>query len=121
MDAAETQRTSTFRNQQGEKIFLRNRIAAGKPKSIVVIVHGLNSHSGYYDDFAYRLNENGHEAYNLDLPGRGRSDGERFYIADYKDIATTVDQLIGSRRRPIPYYPSFCSGINIMRLSSGTF
>ncbi|NVM66715.1 alpha-beta hydrolase superfamily lysophospholipase [Mucilaginibacter sp. SG538B] len=61
----ETQITSTFRNQQGEKIFFGNRIAGSKPKSIAVDVHGLNSSSEYSHSFANQLHGNGYEVYTL--------------------------------------------------------
>ena len=101
----EKQRTSTFSTQKGERIFFRNWVTTGKPKCIVVIVHGLNSHSAYYHDFALHLIENGHEVYAMDLPGRGRSDGERFYISDYKEIVAVIDQLIGIAESANPTVP----------------
>lgn len=110
MAMTEKQRTSTYKNRKGETIFFRNWIIDAKPKSIIVIVHGLNSHSGYYHDFALQLNENGYEVYALDLPGRGRSEGERFYISDYEDIVTIIDQLIEIARTAHPSTPVILFG-----------
>ncbi|GAA4307941.1 alpha/beta hydrolase [Mucilaginibacter gynuensis] len=76
----------------------------------MVIVHGLNSHSAYYHNFALQLNENGHEVYALDLPGRGRSDGERYYISDYKHIVAVIDQLIGIAQAAHPTTPVILFG-----------
>ncbi|MBO9611418.1 MAG: alpha/beta hydrolase [Dyadobacter sp.] len=40
---------------------------------MVVIVHGFNSHSGYYQWVAEQLTSNGYETYAIDLRGRGNS------------------------------------------------
>jgi acylglycerol lipase len=87
-------KTSVFSNDKGQNVFYRNWIYNGKPKGIVIIVHGLNSHSGYYDHFAKELNENGYEVYAIDLRGRGESEGERYYISDYHDIISDIDILL---------------------------
>lgn len=68
MSQATTLETSTFLTQNGQKIFYRNWKPATTPKAVVVIVHGLNSHSGYYQSFAEQLNGNGFEVYGIDLP-----------------------------------------------------
>jgi acylglycerol lipase len=65
------------------------------PRAVVVICHGVNSHSGYYQWAADQLVPAGFAVYALDLHGRGRSDGERFYLqamADYlRDVDVTVE------------------------------
>ena len=94
MESKPTVRTSFFTNNQGQNVFYRNWVNGLNPKYIVVIVHGLNSHSGYYSDFAFQLNENHDEVYALDLRGRGESQGERYYISDYQDIIDDIDRLI---------------------------
>ena len=55
---------------------------------------GFNSHSGQYTWAAEQLVKQGYAVYAVDLRGRGKSSGERFYvedIADYvADVAATV-------------------------------
>ena len=94
MQPKEQQTISTFRNNTGQNIFYRNWKIEDKSKGIVLIVHGLNSHSGYYQNFAAQLNENDYEVYAIDLRGRGLSEGERYYIPDYEDIVADIDQLV---------------------------
>ena len=79
-------------------------------KGIVLIVHGLNSHSGYYQNFAAQLNENDYEVYAMDLRGRGQSEGERYFIRDYKDIVADIDQLINIVKCAHPTLPVFLFG-----------
>jgi acylglycerol lipase len=106
----EIQTISTFRNAKGQNIFYRNWKIRGTPKGIVVIVHGLNSHSGYYQNFAIQLRENSFEVYAMDLPGRGQSDGERYYIADYRDIISDISQLVEITKSAFPVLPVFLFG-----------
>lgn len=56
MSQTTTLQTSTFLTQNGQKIFYRYWKPATSPKRVVVIVHGLNSHSGYYQSIAEQLN-----------------------------------------------------------------
>ena len=98
MESKSKKTTASFSNNQGDQVFYQNWINGHKPKGIVIIVHGLNSHSEYYHDFAEQLNENKYEVYALDLRGRGRSEGERFYISDYHDVIADIDQLVDIAR-----------------------
>lgn len=47
--------------------------AAGDPRGVVQIAHGVAEHSGRYDRLARVLNERGYLAYALDHRGHGRS------------------------------------------------
>lgn len=91
----------------GLNIFVRSWRPAETARGVVVIVHGFNSHSGYYLWVADQLVASGLAVYALDLRGRGRSDGERFYVetfADYvSDLATTV-KLAKSREPGLPIF-----------------
>ena len=66
----------------GVKIFVRSWKPAGKPKATVVICHGVKSHSGQYLWAGEQLAAAGYSVYALDLRGRGKSDGPRFFITD---------------------------------------
>ncbi|OOQ56781.1 alpha/beta hydrolase [Mucilaginibacter pedocola] len=109
-------KTSSFTGADGVRIFYRNWRVEGKPKALVLIVHGLNSHSAYYDQFALQLNEHQYEAYALDLRGRGRSNGERYYIADYHDVSKDIDQfyniaVAAHRNVPVFLYGHSAGGV----------
>lgn len=110
MLSAEKYATSTFRNKKGQNIFYRNWKTEVPPKGIILIVHGLNSHSGYFHNFATQLNEINIEVYAIDLCGRGQSDGERYYISDYRDIIADIDQLLTIARAANPTVPVFLYG-----------
>jgi acylglycerol lipase len=102
--------TATFDVSNGQKVFYRQWKPAGSPKAVVVIVHGFNSHSGYYQWTADQLVDSGYEAYALDLRGRGNSDGERFYIADMNELVGDVDQLVSIVKTAHAGLPVFVLG-----------
>jgi acylglycerol lipase len=91
----------------GLDIFVRSWRPDGTPRGIVVICHGVNSHGGQYLWVGEQFAAKGLAAYALDLRGRGRSDGERFYVehvADYvSDVAATV-ALAKSRHPGLPVF-----------------
>ena len=91
----------------GANIFVRSWRPAQTPRGIVVIVPGFNSHSGYYLWVAEQLTKTGLAVYALDLRGRGKSDGERFYVekfADYVGDVATVMSIAKSREAGLPVF-----------------
>lgn len=102
--------TSTFDVTDGNKVFYRSWKPGASPKGIVVIVHGFNSHSGYYQWTSEQLTGNGYGVYAIDLRGRGNSDGERFYIPDYKELLGDIDTLVDIARAAHPGLPVFLLG-----------
>lgn len=91
----------------GVGIFVRSWKAVGRPRAVVVICHGVNSHGGQYLWPAAQFAQAGLVPFALDLRGRGKSDGERFFVdsvADYvADVATTV-ALAKSRNPGLPVF-----------------
>jgi alpha-beta hydrolase superfamily lysophospholipase len=74
---------------------------------VVVVVPGFNSHSGYYRWVADQFVARGLAVYALDLRGRGKSDGERFYVeqfADYVNDAAGCVVLAKSREPGLPVF-----------------
>jgi len=71
-----------FEGVKGLSIFFRSWRPSGKPRGVVAICHGVNSHSGQYLWVGAQLQAAGFAVYALDLRGRGKSDGERFYVDD---------------------------------------
>jgi alpha-beta hydrolase superfamily lysophospholipase len=105
----QTQKT-TFISQDGMNVFYRNWKPVGQPKALVVIAHGFNSHSGYYQWTAEQLTAQNYEVYAIDFPGRGQSDGERFYIADYNAFVGELDKLVNIAQADLPGLPTFLLG-----------
>ncbi|MGC4039001.1 MAG: alpha/beta hydrolase [Chitinophagaceae bacterium] len=102
--------TSSFTNKAGLKIFTRTWLPAGTVRGAIIIVHGLNSHSGYYQWVADQFISANYAAYALDLEGRGESEGERFYVQSIYDYVNEVDQLVDIARAAHPGLPAFILG-----------
>ena len=92
---------------KGVRIFVRSWLPESTARAVVVICHGVNSHSGQYQWTGEQLAAHGLATYALDLRGRGRSEGERFYVddvADYvADVSATVD-LARSHHSGLPVF-----------------
>jgi acylglycerol lipase len=102
-----TKREERIDGAAGLKIFVRSWRPEGKARGVVAIVHGVNSHSGYYLWAAEQLAASGLAVYALDLHGRGKSDGERFYLekmADYLDDVKALVTLAKSREPGLPVF-----------------
>ena len=96
-----------FEGVGGLKIVFRTWRPAVKSRGAVVIVPGFNSHSGYYGWAAEELVADGLAVYAVDLRGRGKSDGERFYVdtfADYVSDVAGVMNITKSRERGLPVF-----------------
>ena len=88
-------------------IFMRSWRPDGQARGVVVIVPGFNSHSGYYSWVAEQFATMSLAVYAVDLRGRGKSDGERFYVerfADYVSDVAGVVTLATSREPGLPVY-----------------
>ncbi len=100
----------TFEGVGGLNIFTRTWLPEGEPRGVVVIVHGFNSHSGQYLWAADQLSSNGLAVYALDLRGRGRSEGERFYVEKIEDFTDDVETLVKQAKSENPGLPVYMLG-----------
>jgi alpha-beta hydrolase superfamily lysophospholipase len=102
-----TAREEKVAGGDGLNIFVRSWRPNWVARAVVVICPGFNAHSGQYQWVGEQLAAFGLAVYALDLRGRGRSDGERFYVekmADYvSDVATAI-ALAKSREPGSPVY-----------------
>jgi len=101
---------SSFEGSGGLKIFTRAWRPTGTPRAIIVIVHGFNSHSGYYRWVAEQFMAHGLAVYALDLRGRGQSEGERFYVEKFADYGNDVATFVALVKAQEPGLPVFMLG-----------
>jgi len=91
---AQAAHEETFDGTGGLKIFLRSWRPSGKPRALLVICHGVNSHGGQYLWAAEQFVTSGYAVYALDLRGRGKSEGERFYVEDVAEYVSDVAGVV---------------------------
>ena len=104
---AQAAHEETFDGTGGLKIFLRSWRPSGTPRALLVICHGVNSHGGQYLWAAEQFVKSGYAVYALDLRGRGKSEGERFYVenvAEYVSDVAGVVRIAKSRDAGVPVF-----------------
>jgi alpha-beta hydrolase superfamily lysophospholipase len=100
----------TFQGTGGLNIFFRSWRPSAKPRGVVVVVPGFNSHSGYYGWVADQFVARGLAVYAVDLRGRGKSDGERFYVQQFADYVSDASGLVALAKSREPGLPVFLLG-----------
>jgi alpha-beta hydrolase superfamily lysophospholipase len=103
----------TFEGVGGLKIAASSWRPEGAVRGIAVLIHGFNSHSGYMAWPAEQFEKNGFAAYALDLRGRGKSEGERFYVDKFSDWLGDVDKLAAMARSENPGVPMYVLGHSV--------
>lgn len=101
---------SYFKGTGDLNIFMRSWQPETAPRAVMVLVHGFNAHSGYMVWPAEQFVEKGFAVYALDLRGRGKSDGERFYVDNFRDYLSDVDGLVQIARNENPGLPIYMLG-----------
>jgi alpha-beta hydrolase superfamily lysophospholipase len=104
-----TSKEETVTND-GLKIFVRSWRPDGKPRGVVVISHGFNAHSGQYAWVAEQLSASGFAVYAADLRGRGKSEGDRFYVEDIKQYVSDLSVAVKLAKSREPGLPVFMLG-----------
>jgi alpha-beta hydrolase superfamily lysophospholipase len=66
--------------------------------------------AAYYLDVGAELAASGFAVYAVDLRGRGRSDGERFYVDTFDDYVADVEAVTAKARGEQPSLPMFLLG-----------
>ena len=78
----------------GVRVHFRSWLPGGAPRGVVAICHGVNSHGGQHAWTAEQLAARGFAVYAVDLRGRGKSEGERFYVEDVAEYAADIGGVI---------------------------
>lgn len=110
MSQTSEMKESTFEGVGGLKIFTRSWQPEGKIRGVVVIVPGFNSHSGQYLWAGEQFAAKGLAAYAIDLRGRGRSEGERYYVEKIEDYTDDVATLVRTAKSENPDLHVFLLG-----------
>jgi alpha-beta hydrolase superfamily lysophospholipase len=104
-----TTREGSFKGRADYNIAYRSWTPAS-PTAVMLIVPGFNSHSAYFDWAAGQLAGIGFASFAVDLRGRGKSDGERFFVRAFDDYVSDVEGLMAVARKEYPDLPIFVLG-----------
>ncbi|MED6191804.1 hypothetical protein PIB30_004017 [Stylosanthes scabra] len=97
--------------KRGDSIFTQSWTPVSvEIRGLVILMHGLNEHSGRYGHFAKQLNASGYKVYAMDWVGHGGSDGLHAYVhsLDYavSDLKVFIEKVVTEN----PGLPCFCFG-----------
>ncbi|KAI3773952.1 hypothetical protein L1987_48491 [Smallanthus sonchifolius] len=102
---------SLFVTPRGETMFTQSWTPISvNTRALVVLLHGLNEHSGRYDEFAKQLNAHGYKVYGMDWVGHGGSDGIHAYVHSLDDAVIDTKAFILHVLAENPGLPCFCFG-----------
>lgn len=77
-------------------------------RGLVLLLHGLNEHSGRYSDFAKKLNGIGIKVFGMDWIGHGGSDGLHAYVPSLDDAVIDMKTFLDTILSENPGLPCFC-------------
>jgi alpha-beta hydrolase superfamily lysophospholipase len=81
------------------------RPETGQPKGVVMIAHGLLSHSDTYDDVARELVQRGYVVYAHDHRGHGASEGKEAHVEAFDDYVEDMQTVFKRAREEYPDTP----------------
>jgi acylglycerol lipase len=77
------------------------------PWAVVIFLHGIASHAGWFGETAVELNKHGVAVYGPDRRGSGRSGGRRGHLGRYERALEDVEEvvrLVSSEHRGTPTF-----------------
>lgn len=102
----------SFQADDGYTIRYRRYRAAAEPRAIVVCVHGIQSHAGWYDASCRHLSHQGFEVFFVDRRGSGMNGEERGHCTGINQLTTDIVRAIAHARSEVPGRPVFLVGIS---------
>lgn len=110
-----------FKNQENQSIFFQSWLPDNPAKAVLLIVHGLNEHSGRYDHFSDFFVNEGFAVYGMDLIGHGKSDGTRSYVKDFTSYINDLILYLEKIKQLQPGSPIFLIGHSMGGLIGAIF
>lgn len=109
--AVEQPAIQTIKTLDGLNLHLQKDMPNTKPKAVVVISHGLASHSGVFGDFAKTMNASDIAVYRFDHRGHGKSDGrDSIHINSYFEMVEDLRLVVEKAKQENPNTPVFVLG-----------
>ncbi|KAK7352901.1 hypothetical protein VNO80_18332 [Phaseolus coccineus] len=103
--------TSIFYGVRNKALFCRSWFPVSEDvKGILIIIHGLNEHSGRYADFARQLTSCNFAVYAMDWIGHGGSDGLHGYVPSLDHVVADTGAFLEKIRSENPGIPCFLFG-----------
>lgn len=82
-----------------ETLYVQRWMSQNTPKARVLITHGVAEHSECYHWAAESLSKNNLDVWAWDLPGHGKSYGQRGYVASFAEYTDRLQEVISEVQR----------------------
>lgn len=103
--------TSLFFGSRCNALFCRSWFpVSGQLKGIIIVIHGLNEHSGRYAHFARQLTSCNFGVYAMDWIGHGGSDGLHGYVPSLDHVVADTAAFLEKIKLENPGIPCFLFG-----------
>ncbi|XP_039054928.1 monoglyceride lipase-like [Hibiscus syriacus] len=100
--------TSLFFGVRGNALFCRSWFPlTGELRGILIIIHGLNGHSGRYAQFAKQLNSSNFGVHEMDWTGHSGSDGLHGYVPSLDHVVADTGDFLWKIKSENPGVPLF--------------
>lgn len=84
-----------FKGVGGLKLYYQSWQPSSNVRAVLVLLHGLGSHSSRLNNIVQYLVPSGYAIYALDLRGHGQSAGQRGHINAWTEFRTDLDSFLG--------------------------
>ncbi|MEO9600549.1 lysophospholipase [Parasphingorhabdus sp.] len=105
----------------GAQLYWQKWLPAGKPKALIMLVHGYAEHSGRYQYFAEHCLSKGYAVYAVDHWGHGQSDGTPGFVPEFSVFGDGVDQLLARAKEDFSDLPVMLVGHSMGGLISAAY
>ncbi len=105
-------RAATWTASDGYPIHAATWLMAGPPRARVVVLHGVQSHGGWYHHLARTLAEGGYEAHFPDRRGSGANRRDRGHTPSTGRLLADVTEYLAGLRAAEPRVPIALAGIS---------
>lgn len=84
---------SYFKSSDHHQLFYQS-FTVPDPKAVLIFVHGLNEHSGRYENPVKYFREKGYSLYLYDHRGHGKSEGARSHVTHFSEYFDDLDSFV---------------------------
>ena len=103
-------RSGSLKGVGGLKLYYQSWHPLGNPSAIILIIHGLGSHSGLFSNVVEHLHRSGYAVYGFDLRGHGRSQGQRGHINTWSEFREDLKAFLKLIEEQHPGCPRYLLG-----------
>lgn len=108
----------TFAEHGGLELYYRRWRPEGRPKAVLVVVHGHGEHSGRYGNVVDWFVPRGYALYAFDMRGHGHSAGKRGHVGSFAEFREDLRAFLDLVHREEPDTAIFLLGHSLGGLAS---